>query len=105
MKLLQVDSDVSRTKQQILFCLIIREDGVTISRAEGIQLSTLASNVTDIVLHDSTFVNLMDIILNLDILFENKYSEKFIAIVIDAIEKDSMGLEFLTEISLLSYYL
>lgn len=83
--------DVGCIQQPIVTCPIVREEKMGLSEVEAIKLSKPANNVTGVVRRDSTFVDLMESILNLFIESDNEYEDKFLATSIVIIVKDKMG--------------
>lgn len=76
---------------------------VAMSEGEGFKLNKFANKVTGIGRSGSTVVDLMKTVLNFATIFENKYSQKFVATGIMDIVKVMMGSAFLTEMNVQSY--
>lgn len=104
-KYLQMVGDLGWIQQHILARLILREDRLDISEAEGIKLSKLANKMTDIVCRELTFVDLVKKLLTFATRFEKGYDEKFVATGIVDIVKDMICSDFLVRENAQSYYL
>lgn len=74
-----------------------------ISGAEGIRLSNPANRVTEIVHRDSTFVDLTKTTVIFAVALEKEYNKKSDAISTVDIVQDTMGYDFLTEVSARPY--
>lgn len=85
---LQVDGDVGSTLQYLWARLIVPEDRVPISDAEGTEQSRATNKVTRTVSHDSLPVNHIKTILNFAIAFEKGYNYNFAAVYVLNIVKD-----------------
>lgn len=99
MRQLHVEGDLRWSQRHIEVRLIVREDMVAISEAEGIKLNKLPKIVTAILRRDCTFMDLIKKTLNFSIASEKEYNEKFTATCTMHIMKDKIGSEFLTEMS------
>lgn len=72
---------------------------MALSNSDGINLSMLAYKVTGILRPDSTFVDLIKMIVILAIALEKEYNERFLATLTVNIAKSVIGSALLTAIS------
>lgn len=96
---LHVDNDVRWIQQQTQVCLIVRENGVAISKFDVLKLGKLANKLNCIVCRDSRFLDVMKASLNLAMLFEKEYNEEFSATRNVDIVKDVIVSVLLIEMS------
>lgn len=102
---MHMEGDVGRLQQQIQARLIVREDRMALSEAEGINLRKLANKKTGIVRRDSTLVDLLKTILKFAVTFEKDYNKIFVATRIVDIVKGMIDSAFPTGTSVQSYYI
>lgn len=91
MEELHVEDVVGWIQQHVLAPFIVSKVRVAISKAEELKLSKLSSKVTELVRHDSRFVDLMKKILYIAIAFQTEYCDKFVATIIVEIVKSTMS--------------
>lgn len=94
-----MESDIRWLQDLSLVCLIVCEDRLAISKANGIGLIKSSNKFTGFSRRDCTLSDLLKMILNLAIALEKNYSKTFVATVIVDIVKDMISYEFVTGLS------
>lgn len=100
---LQFNEELGSIQKHIQVHSIMQKFKVAISEAKRTMMSKLVNDLNETVRCGSTFVKLMEKILNFCILFEKEYSEKFTTTRIVDIAKNKMGSDFLVKTGAYSY--